>query len=386
MVYDAVVTGAGPAGTAAAEAIARGGARVLLLERARMPRYKPCGGGITARARAASAHAASYEPETLAGQVTLTAGDRRVTCALPSSVGMAMRERFDTALAGAAVAAGAELRDGTALSSLVREGGLLRLNAGGDSLLARFVVGADGANGITARLAGFPPPGKPATAIEAEVAAPDATLARYAGAALLDFGAVRGGYAWIFGKADHLSAGVYTTDTRARRDLRPALAAFLAGHPDLRAGRVLLQRGHRVPLAGGRSTRQRPGIVLAGDAAALADPLTGEGISYALASGRRAGAAILAALSGERSALAAYDRYVRHDLCGDLRYARWIAAIAYRYPGFGLRLTAEHAGMGALTAAAISGTEGYRALSWRLLRGIPGLARYVVPAWRNLLA
>ena len=118
-------------------------------------------------------------------------------------------------------------------------------------------------------------------------------------------------------------------------------------------------------------------VLLAGDAAALADPLTGEGISYALASGRRAGMAALAALSGDTAALHAYDRYLEEDLCGDLRYARWVARIAYHFPRFGLRLTEEHPGLRALTASAISGTLEYRTLAGRLVRGAPKLLRYL---------
>jgi flavin-dependent dehydrogenase len=119
-------------------------------------------------------------------------------------------------------------------------------------------------------------------------------------------------------------------------------------------------------------------VLLAGDAASLADPLSGEGISYALASGRRAGATVLAALGGGETALADYDTYLRCDLTGDLRYARLVAWAAYRFPAFGLRLTENHAHMRDLAAAAISGTLAYRTLARRLLQRAPGLLPYAV--------
>ena len=378
MGYDAVIVGAGPAGASAAEALARGGARVLILERARLPRYKPCGGGITPRARAHSPLAAAAQPETVATALQLQFGERLVDCDLPLGIGMTMRDRFDHYLVEQALAAGAEVRDGTALAALSRDGDHLLLDAGSDRIRATYLVGADGANGVTARLAGFEPAAEPATAIEAEVAVAERHRARYERTALLDFGAVRGGYAWIFGKGDHLSVGAYTVDPEVRRNLRPALAALLAGHQTLREGRVLSQKGHRVPLAGGRRTRRRGPVLLAGDAAALADPLTGEGISYALASGRRAGATVLAALQGAEEALDGYDRYLQTTLCGDLRYAALVAHIAYRFPAFGVRLTQNHQGLRDLTAAAISGTLEYRGLAAHLLRTSPKLLRYAM--------
>jgi geranylgeranyl reductase family protein len=374
--YDALIVGAGPAGAAAATTLARGGARVLLLEKSRLPRYKPCGGGLTPRARARSPLAACV-PERRATSLALRGPGRLVACELPGPIDMVMRDHFDARLVQHAVADGAELRDGAALTSLdVQEDGA-RARVGGDVVRARYVIGADGANGVTARLAGFAAGAEPATAIEAEVAVPDRALARYASAALLDFGTVRGGYAWIFGKADHLSVGVYTVDAIARRDLRPALAAFLASHPDLRAARILLRRGHRVPLAGGRHTRRRGPVLLAGDAASLADPLTGEGISYALASGQRAGATVLAALAAGPAALDAYDRFLARDLCGDLRYARLVAFLAYHSPAFGMRLIENHPHMRDLAAAAISGTLDYRTLARHLLQRSPKLLRYL---------
>lgn len=369
--YDTVVVGGGPAGAAAARILAQGGARVLLLEKTRIPRYKPCGGGITARARAASPLVAALPVETSATAMFVPGGREEVCCPLPAPIGMVMRDRFDAQLVARAVEAGAALHDGTALSALEQAGSRLRLQAGKDTVTADYVIGADGANGITARLAGFPPMSAAGAAIEVELAVPDRALARYRQAALLDLLCITDGYGWIFGKTDHLSVGLGVFHGNGKHDLRAALARFLAAHADLRGGRILLQRGHRVPLAGGRRRRRRGPVLLAGDAAALADPLTAEGISYALASGRHAGATVLAALQSGSAALARYDRYLARELCGDLHYARLVAALSYRFPDVVVRLAAESPTLRDANTAAVSGTTDYRALVLRLARKTP---------------
>jgi geranylgeranyl reductase family protein len=373
--YDAVVVGGGPAGASAAHALAKGGARVLLLEKAHIPRYKPCGGGITARARAASPLVAAFPPLSTASTVLIPRGEREVQCPLPEPVAMVMRDRFDAHLVQAAVAAGVELRDGAALNGLELDGSQVRLRAGADTVATRYVVGADGANGVTARLAGFPPMAPPAVAIEVELAAGDRAGDRYTGAMLLDLRCIQGGYGWIFGKGEHLSVGLGVFRGTSRHDLRAALARFLVSHADLRDGRILLQRGHRIPLAGGRRTRRCGPVLLAGDAASLADPLTAEGISYALASGRHAGAAVLEALAAGPVRLDGYDRYLERELCGDLRYARLVAALSYRFPEAVIHLAARSPALVAANTAAVSGTGDYRSLVFQMARRAPTLLR-----------
>ena len=371
--YDAVIVGAGPAGSSAAHALALGGARVLLLEKARIPRYKACGGGITDRARRASPLVDGFPVETSAGTVIVSYGLQAVTCTLPAPVGMVMRDRFDQYLAEQAVRAGAEIRDRCGVTGIEFHGSSVSVSCGTETIGASYVVGADGANGVTARLAGFRPWKTPGAAVEVELEVPDGARERYEDALLLDLKAVDGGYGWIFGKAEHVSVGLGVFVAGRPRDLRPALSRFLESHADLKGGKPLLQRGHLIPLAGGRSTCRKGHVLLAGDAAALADPLTAEGISYALASGRRAGEAILGALGGSASMIDGYDRYIKHDLCGDLRYAKVVAALSYRFPDLVARLAKEDPVLRDANTGAVAGTLEYRSLALQIARKVPTL-------------
>jgi geranylgeranyl reductase family protein len=376
--YDAIVVGAGPAGASAAHALAAGGARVVLLEKARIPRYKACGGGITERARKASPLVAGFPVETSAAGVSVSFGARQVNCALPAPIGMAMRDRFDAYLAEQAVRAGAELRDSCGVTGMELNDSFIRVACGGETVTASYVVGADGANGVTAKHAGFRQWRTPGAAVEVELEVPERARAIYENTLLLDLQAIAGGYGWIFGKADHLSVGLGVFRADRPRDLRAALGRFLETHPDLKGGTTLLQRGHLVPLAGGRSTHRKGHVLLAGDAAALADPLTAEGISYALASGRRSGESILAALGGDRSPIDGYDRYIRHDLCGDLRYARLVAAFTYRFPDVVARLAQEDPTLREADTGAVAGTLEYRSLVLKMARKLPALLHALI--------
>lgn len=371
--YDVVVAGGGPAGASAAHVLAQGGARVLLLEKARIPRYKPCGGGIIERSRRASPLAAAYAPETTAATLHLRREARIVACPLPDPIGMVMRARFDAYLVEQAASEGAEVRDGCALAAVEDEGGLFRVRAGRDTLSARYLIGADGANGVTAKLSGFPAAGDPAVALEVELAVPAAVHARYRDTALIDFTAVPGGYAWIFGKGDCLSCGIGKAPNAAGGNMHDLLRRFLESVPDLRHGEVRLQRGHRIPVARGRQARRRGRVLLAGDAASLADPLTGEGISYALASGRRAGATMLAALAGAPEALDGYDRFLAGKLERDTRYAHLLGAMLYSSTAMLFRLLERYPGARHLLAGGISGTIDYHRVTGRLVRRLPAV-------------
>ncbi len=149
--FDVIVVGAGPAGSTAAYRLARSGAKVLLLDRARFPRDKPCGGGLTHRA--VRQLPVSVEPvvEDVVDRFELgfRYGRRFERAAEGPLVLMTQRRRLDAHLAAEAAAAGADFRDGLRATALELDddGGTVRFD--GTAAAAPVVIGADGVNGLT---------------------------------------------------------------------------------------------------------------------------------------------------------------------------------------------------------------------------------------------
>jgi len=150
-VWDVLVVGAGPAGSSAARVAAEGGARVLLLDRARFPRYKTCGGGITGFSLRAMPDAArrAFEAEITDFGLSRRGRDRVMLHADEAFLRMVQRERFDQLLVDEAVAAGAVFRDGSSVRGLAEDDDGVTVRLEGEQLRARVVVGADGSNGRT---------------------------------------------------------------------------------------------------------------------------------------------------------------------------------------------------------------------------------------------
>lgn len=303
-VWDVVVVGAGPAGAAAARSAAAAGARTLLLERERLPRYKRCGGGLIGLSQRVLADAgvdvASLARDT-AGRMTFTA-DGRVpfTRAAAPFLPLVLRSQLDEALVSAAQRAGAEVRTATAVSGYADEGAAVRLTTSAGPVRARAVVGADGSGSRAAVHVGVRCD-QVDLGLEAELPAP--TVAGWAGHVLLDWGPVPGSYGWVFPKHERLTVGVIGP-REAGGAVRSYFRDFVA-----RLG-LDLKRGEHV---GGHLTRVRaPGsplargrVLVAGDAAGLLEPWTREGISFALRSGALAGAAAATGPDGYPAAVAA---------------------------------------------------------------------------------
>jgi geranylgeranyl reductase family protein len=311
--YDVLVIGTGPAGSAAAHAAASAGARTLLVDRAEVPRYKCCGGGLIGVSTRYTADSGidlgpltrdavtrmTFTKEGRQGYTRRARGGRPI-------FRLVMRADFDAALVGAAVAAGAALRTGVAVRSLAESpSGVAVTLASGEVLHAGAVVGADGSGGRTGgyvdvRLAQVD------VGLEGEFPTPAGRAAYWRGRAHIDWGPVPGSYGWVFPKGSLLTVGVI--GPRAEGAAMRAYYASFVRRVGLGGIEPTTFSGHLTRCREPGSPLRRGNVLVAGDAAGLLEPWTREGISYALRSGRAAG---LAAASGDP---AAYERYVDAEL------------------------------------------------------------------------
>ena len=309
--FDVLVVGAGPAGSAAAMHLARGGARVLLADRARFPRDKPCGGGLTGRALNHVPCDVSPVVEHAVDSFVLRAGYRRGLARRSTSpvILMTQRWRLDAFLAEQAAAAGAEFRDAATVDEVVSNGDSITARVGGSHVEASYVVGGDGANGIVARSFGLGDDIRLGVALEGNVTWAALDPSPYRGTAWVELGVVPGGYGWVFPKGDHANLGVGGWLDEGPR-LRSHLARLAREH---RVDPETLTdvRGHRLPMRPPGSRAGGGRVLLVGDAAGLVDPLSGDGIYEAFVSAQLASEAVLAGRPEEYDAAlaGALDRH-----------------------------------------------------------------------------
>lgn len=302
---DAVVVGGGPAGATCARSLVAAGFDVVVLDRARFPREKPCAGWVTPNVfRRLDLDPAEYASgrtlQPLAGFLVGTVGGRAVETRYGGIVGYAVRRaEFDDLLLRRS---GARLRLGEALTRLERSAGRWVANG---NVAAPVLVAAGGHFCPVGRLLGAERRGEVVVAQVAEVeltAAEARTCPVAPDTPELYFSPDLRGYGWCLRKGPYLNVGLGRI---GGKDLRAQVEAFL-GRLE-RIGR--LPRGLRLPLRGHayglRSGPVAPvvgeGLLRVGDAACLADPRSGEGLGPAVESGLLAGARIVAAAGDYRA-------------------------------------------------------------------------------------
>jgi flavin-dependent dehydrogenase len=234
---------------------------------------------------------------------------------------MVMRDSFDLHILDHA---DAKVKQETSVTGLDQdESGVMVTTASGETLRARYLIGADGANSRVARLVGLRRKGARGSAIEAEVRVGDGVAEEYADTALFLFGAPPQGYLWAFPKAEHLSVGIAAfrrSASNVKKILRREMSKLGIQVDDAE------MRGHPLPVHLEREPLRQGRVLLVGDAAGLMDPLSGEGIRHAIDSGRLAAESILKDTPQD------YSQRVHQEIGKDLLWGRRWAQVFYRYP------------------------------------------------------
>jgi flavin-dependent dehydrogenase len=344
---DVAIAGAGPAGIACAVALVRKDARlrgrVVVFDRAQFPRSKPCGGGLTGHADEAM-RALGLEL-TVASQAAprarVTFGEMAREVVLPVPVRVVRREEFDASLVTQARDLGVVVREKTPVEGFRVDGEGVEIGAGGRSLRARVLVGADGAGSAVRkvlrgeRTSGHAGPrATPIRLFRAELPA----RGRFGGDTMLyDFTPMRDGlrgYLWIFPvPGDRINVGLMHYPGRELSGAE--LTALLDKHLQ-RFGVSLDVAARGWPawgyLPSARVSAER--LLVCGDAAGI-DALTGEGIAVGLEQGLVAGEAIWCALAANDFSFSGYRRALRRATVGrELAIDRWLARLLYTGEGW----------------------------------------------------
>ncbi|HEY9763088.1 MAG TPA: geranylgeranyl reductase family protein [Trichocoleus sp.] len=334
--YDCIIVGAGPAGSATAYHLAKQGHSVLLLEKASLPRYKPCSGAVSPSV--AQWFDFDFAPvidrQMRRVRYTWKLGDP-VEDALQTAepIWMVKRDVFDHFLVKQAQAQGAELKDNTAVTGIALKGDSWQVKTAAGDFEGRYLVAADGGGGPMAKWLGFPEQDvRQAGLLEVTTPTPVPDTC----AISFEFGLVKNGCVWSFPKQQGYAMGVCAFRGKNLSEFKPYLEPYAQSfgvsydQGTLYTSPLKLWDGNR-PLHTDRA-------VLVGEAAAMVDPLSSEGIRPSIVSGIKAAEAIHQALDGEANALAGYTQYMHESWGADMQWAQRIASLFYRVPGIGYRL------------------------------------------------
>lgn len=329
--YDVIVVGAGPSGASAAYLLAKSGRKVALLDKACFPRDKLCGGGLTVRSR--KAFERIYKSQWNDILEYQSAGlafyyKKKFLNSLENyqSLQFIYRHDFDHYLVKKAQDAGAVLMENFRIHEIESQQRVI-YEKSGRSLQADFIIGADGIKSIVARQVFGQEFNRDnyAIAMETEVSRDqfprDVTLPE------IYYGSVKWGYGWIFPKKDKLTigiAGMY----KHNDDIKSVFHQFL--EQDLGLPTDLPMKGYYLPFGQYQKQLEKDQFILVGDAAGLVDPITGEGIAFALESGEMAAEAINEALNEKQPRLAGelYQHRARR-ITNTIRQANRVKLLIY---------------------------------------------------------
>ncbi|QLL29235.1 geranylgeranyl reductase family protein [Thermosynechococcus sichuanensis E542] len=361
--YDCIIVGGGPAGGAAAYHLARRQRSVLVLEKAALPRPKPCTGGVSP----AVGQWFDFDFQPAIADTTRTvryswqlSDAVEAELSIPEPIWIVERTVFDHYLLQQAQQKGAVVADQTAVTGITFQADHWQLQTATTTYSGRYLIAADGANSQMAQWLGFKPKVVRTAAV---MTVPNPTGDR---AAHFEFGLVKNGYLWSFPKGDQRTVGVAVVRGSDRPNWEPILQQYCAAH-QLQLADCPIQY-HPLCVWEGQQPLHTHHALLAGEAAGLVDPFSAEGVRPALYSGMRAAEAIDAALGGEADALATYSKTLQEEWGADLVWAQRLAGLFHRMPKVGYRLAMKRPSATQRLGQVLCGELRYRDIAGRAIQ------------------
>ncbi|MDY7014397.1 MAG: geranylgeranyl reductase family protein, partial [Cyanobacteriota bacterium] len=325
---DCIIVGAGPAGGAAAYHLAQRGHSVLILEKAKLPRYKPCGGGVSPAIAQWFDFDFSPVISTRVTQVSYTWQMKDpIAKPIAEPMWMVRREEFDNFLVEKAKALGVELRDGTEVTALQFNNGAWQVTTDRGDFSAKYLIAADGANGPCARWLGLKE-NKTYIAGVLEVERPP----QQPETAKFDFGSLKNGFIWNFPKGDRytISGGIMGSPKAKAKDLEKQLKAYATSLGFDPAQSQYYE--YPMNLWSDNKILHAQNALLAGETAGASDPLLAEGIRPAIFTGVKAAEAVSQALAGDSNALAQYTQTINEEWGSDMIWAQRLGGLFFKFP------------------------------------------------------
>jgi geranylgeranyl reductase family protein len=324
--FDVIIIGAGPAGCSAGIMLAKRGTKVLLIDKSEFPREKPCGGLLTEKTHSIISNTLGlYGLDEVILQKSngfeVYSGKRYINSARTDSYTYYVsRKSFDSFLLEGAKHAGCTVLTNTAISSI--EPNKIYIDSEGYDY--KYLIGADGLNSMVRRNYGMPmTKSNIATVVKIEIPLDKMPIDSKWDLPKIFFGYVKYGWGWAFPKGGHVSLGLAALLPKGT-GIKDVFNLFLSDLSCEKAAKDSRIRGGQIPYGSYLTSPSRDNVFLVGDAAGFVDPVTGEGIYYAISSG----VIIADVLSNDihKDKTSAYNNRCRKEIIKPIRQgliARW---------------------------------------------------------------